>query len=455
MADFLQQLQESIKRLDDLNAGITESIQKKQQFTANIKQKLAEINTQVQSLVATMDDLKNRILGLQKEVSDNSGSIDANQNKIQELTQQNTQLQQEKASLEKQVQDLQAQYNNEKTNLEAEIARLQQENQMLQKQVADLTQEIHSSGNQLQEQHAQQLADLQAECKKKMDENAAQIQTLTQQLQDRTQDRNKRIADSDTRLRELQTKEEENGKQITDLTAEVTRLTSVNANLEGSIQNAITALNSAADEITKLINAAPNDADQAEIEQMLKTIKKTIADINAAIPPAQGSGILDGLFTSSPSASSSNTPSSAPNPTVDVNGNQISIKEVLRLLRKKDDQIRNDPNNKYKQAINSINTIQKTDPNITNPANNEKLKTIFASIAITPNSNGTFTIKGGEKTRTSKKNKKSKKSSKKTKKIRQQKGGYTYKDTKTGGFVINKTKKYKRSSNKSTRTSSR
>ena len=443
MADFLQQLQESIKRLDDLNAGITESIQKKQQFTANIKQKLAEINTQVQSLVATMDDLKNRILGLQKEVSDNSGSIDANQNKIQELTQQNTQLQQEKASLEKQVQDLQAQYNNEKTNLEAEIARLQQENQMLQKQVADLTQEIHSSGNQLQEQHAQQLADLQAECKKKMDENAAQIQTLTQQLQDRTQDRNKRIADSDTRLRELQTKEEENGKQITDLTAEVTRLTSVNANLEGSIQNAITALNSAADEITKLINAAPNDADQAEIEQMLKTIKKTIADINAAIPPAQGSGILDGLFTSSPSASSSNTPSSAPNPTVDVNGNQISIKEVLRLLRKKDDQIRNDPNNKYKQAINSINTIQKTDPNITNPANNEKLKTIFASIAITPNSNGTFTIKGGEKTRTSKKNKKSKKSSKKTKKIRKQKGGYTYKDTKTGGFVINKTKKYK------------
>ena len=392
---------------------------------------------------------------MQKEVSDNSGSIDANQNKIQELTQQNTQLQQEKASLEKQVQDLQAQYNNEKTNLEAEIARLQQENQMLQKQVADLTQEIHSSGNQLQEQHAQQLADLQAECKKKMDENAAQIQTLTQQLQDRTQDRNKRISDSDTRLRELQTKEEENGKQITDLTAEVTRLTSVNANLEGSIQNAITALNSAADEITKLINAAPNDADQAEIEQMLKTIKKTIADINAAIPPAQGSGILDGLFTSSPSASSSNTPSSAPNPTVDVNGNQISIKEVLRLLRKKDDQIRNDPNNKYKQAINSINTIQKTDPNITNPANNEKLKTIFASIAITPNSNGTFTIKGGEKTRTSKKNKKSKKSSKKTKKIRKQKGGYTYKDTKTGGFVINKTKKYKRSSNKSTRTSSR
>jgi hypothetical protein len=358
---------------------------------------------------------------------------------------------------------LQAQYNNEKTNLEAEIARLQQENQMLQKQVADLTQEIHSSGNQLQEQHAQQLADLQAECKKKMDENAAQIQTLTQQLQDRTQDRNKRIADSDTRLRELQTKEEENGKQITDLTAEVTRLTSVNANLEGSIQNAIAALNSAADEITKLINAAPNDADQAEIEQMLQTIKKTIDEINAAIPPSTSStGILDGLFTSSPSASSSNTPSntpsSAPNHTVDVNGNQIPIKEVLELLRKKDGQIRNDPNNKYKQAIISINTIQKTDPNITNPANNEKLKTIFASIAITPNSNGTFTIKGGEKTRTSKKNKKSKKSSKKTKKIKKnikQKGGYTYKDTKTGGFVINKTKKYKRSSNKSTRTSSR
>ena len=152
MADFLEQLENSKRTLEGLHDEISQSIAKKQQFTSSIKQKLTEINAQVQTLVATMQDLKNRILGLQKEIADNSGSIGANQTRIKELTEQNTRLGEEKTALEQQVQALQTQHDGEKAKLIADLTQLQQEEAMLKKQIEDLNQTIHNNGTQQQEQ---------------------------------------------------------------------------------------------------------------------------------------------------------------------------------------------------------------------------------------------------------------------------------------------------------------
>jgi len=455
MADFLEQLENSKRTLEGLHNEIAQSIAKKQQFTSSIKQKLTEINAQVQTLVATMQDLKNRILGLQKEIADNSGSIGANQTRIQELTEQNTRLGEEKTALEQQVQTLQTQHDGEKAKLVADLTQLQQEESMLKKQIEDLNQTIHNNGTQQQEQHAKQLAGLQAECQKRMDENAAQIQTLTKQLQDLTQNSNDQLAQKEARIVELQTKEGQIDKQIADLTAEVARLTALNANLEGSIKGAVAALNNASVEIRKLIDAGPNDADQGEIERMLEGIKKSIDDINSAIPPAPGSGILAGLFPSSPSASSpsASSPSAAPphiDPSIEVavdrSGNNYNLNTLANSLYQKS--LEKGAHPKFAKALATITA---------NPNDAAAIKNAFKSITVTNGPNKGLLVRGG-KTRTTKKNRKtraSKNSGKKTKKIRKQKGGYTYKDTKTGGFIVNKTKKNRRSTHKSKSASNR
>lgn len=435
MADFLDQLENSKRTLEGLHDEITQSIAKKQQFTASIKQQLTEINTQVQTLVATMQNLRDRILGLQKEIADNSGSIGANQGRIQELTEQNTRLGEEKTALEQQMQALQTQHDGEKAKLVANITKLQQEESILKKQIEDLNQTINNNGTQQQEQHAKQLAELQAECQKRMDENAAQIQTLTQQLQDLTQDRNKRITDTDARLRELQTKEEQNDKQIADLTAEVARLTALNANLEGSIKGAIAALNNASIEIRKLIDAGPNDADQGEIERMLEGIKKSIDEINAAIPPGAG--------PAPPRPTVPAPPNVDPSIEITLSGKNYNLQGLANVLYQKS--LEKGAHPKFAKALTTI---------AANPNDAAAIESAFKSITVTNGPNKGLVVRGG-KTRTRKKYKKAKNSGKKTKKIRKQKGGYTYKDTKTGGFIVNKTKKNKRSTHKSKTTSSR
>jgi predicted nucleic acid-binding Zn-ribbon protein len=435
MGDFLEQLENSKRTLEGLHDEIAQSIEKKQKFTASIKQKLTEINTQVQTLVATMQNLRDRILGLQKEIADNSGSIGANQTRIQELEQQNAQVQQEKTALEQQMQALQTQHEGEKAKLVANITQLQQEEAMLKKQIEDLNQTIQNNGTQQQDQHAKQLAELQAECQKRMDENAAQIQTLTQQLQDLTQNTTDQLAQKEARIAELQTKEGQNDKQIADLTAEVARLTALNANLEGSIKGAIDALNNASIEIRKLIDAGPNDADQGEIERMLEGIKKSIDDINAAIPPGAG--------PAPPRPTLPAPPNIDPSIEITLSGKTYNLQGLANILYQKS--LEKGAHPKFARALAIITA---------NPNDNASIEKAFNSIRVSNGPNKGLMVTGG-KTRTSKKHKKAKNSGKKTKKIRKQKGGYTYKDTKTGGFIVNKTKKNKRSTHKSKSTSSR
>jgi hypothetical protein len=431
MADFLDQLENSKTTLEGLYNEIEQSIKKKQQFTVSIKQQLTEINTQVQTLVATMQNLRDRILGLQKEIEDNSGSIGANQGRIQELTEQNTRLGEEKTALEQQKQALETQHDGEKAKLLAEITQLQQQQSMLQKQVADLTQEIQTNGTEQQQKHAAQLAELQAECQKRMDENAAQIQTLTQQLQDLTQNSTDQLAQKDARIAELQTEKEQNDKQIADFTAEVARLTALNANLEGSIKGAIDALNKASIEIRKLIDAGPNDADQGEIERMLEGIKQSIDDINAAIPPGAG--------PAPPLPTVPAPPNIDPSIEITLSGKTFNLQGLANVLYQKS--LEKGAHPKFARALAIITA---------NPNDNASIEKAFNSIRVSNGSNKGLVVRGG-KTRTSKKHKKAKNSGKKTKKIRKQKGGYTYKDTKTGGFIV-KTKKNKRSTRKSKST---
>jgi len=404
MADFLDQLENSKRTLEGLHDEITQSIAKKQKFTASIKQQLTEINAQVGALVDTMKNLSDRILGLQKEIEDNSGSIGANQGRIQELTEQNTRLGEEKTALEQQMQALQTQHDGEKAKLVANITQLQQEESMLKKQIEDLNQTINNNGTQQQEQHAKQLAELQAECQKRMDENAAQIQTLTQQLQDLTQDRNKRITDTDARLRELQTKEEQNDKQIRDLNAEVARLTDLNANLEGSIKGAIAALINASIEIRKLIDAGPNNADQEVIQKMLEGIKTSIDEINAAIPPGAGPA---------PPRPTVPAPPNVPDIEITLSGKNYNLQGLANLLYQKS--LEKGAHPKFARALATI---------AANPNDAAAIENAFNSIRVSNGPNKGLIVTGG-KTRTTKKNRKtraSKNTGKKTKKIRKQKG---------------------------------
>jgi hypothetical protein len=268
-----------------------------------------------------------------------------------------------------------------------------------------------------------------------MDENAAQIQTLTQQLQDLTQNSTDQLAQKEARIVELQTEKEQNDKQIADFTAEVARLTALNANLEGSIKGAIDALNKASIEIRKLIDAGPNDADQGEIERMLEGIKKSIDDINAAIPP--GAGPAPPL----PTVPAPPIIDPSIEVVVDRSGKTYNLQGLANLLYQKSLE-----KGAHPRFANALATIT-ADPN-----DAAAIQKAFNSITVTNGPNKGLKVTGGK---TSKKHKKAKNSGKKTKKIRKQKGGYTYKDTKTGGFIVNKTKKNKRSTHNGKSTSSR
>jgi len=441
MGDFLKQLQDSITRLDGLNTGITDTLRKRETFTDNVLRNLTEIKNQVLALVGTMNNLRDRILGLEKEISDNSGSIGTNQKRIQDLTEENRQLQ-------TQLANLQGQYNTEKTNLETQIANLQTNNQRLQQELDALKAEINTKGNQQQQDHLKVIADLEAKCKAETDANNAQIQTLNQQLAEC----NQKIEAAKVDYATLQTQIQHNTEQINNLTAEVTRLTDLNNNLEGSVKNAIAALNSASDKVNQLLASRPNDMDQDNIIGLLTEITQSIQKINAsippprAIPPSPGSGPGPAASSSSSAAASSSVPPIGPpsaspppaSPSISIGGTNYLVSELVPKLRGKSAQVRV-PGNKYDQAIQAILDARHSDPNLTDPTNIRNIQNKFVGITLQPDG-ASFKIKGGNK----------------TKKIRKQKGGYVYKNKK-GGYIIRTkiTKTRSRSSSGTKRRSSR
>ena len=168
---------------------------------------------------------------------------------------------------------------------------------------------------------------------------------------------------------------------------------------------------------------------------MLEGIKKSIDDINAAIPPGAG--------PAPPRPTVPAPPNIDPSIEITLSGKTYNLQGLANILYQKSLEKGSHP--KFARALAIITA---------NPNDNASIEKAFNSIRVSNGPNKGLIVTGG-KTRTSKKQKKAKNSGKKTKKIRKQKGGYTYKDTKTGGFIVNKTKKNKRSTHKGKSTSSR
>ena len=196
----------------------------------------------------------------------------------------------------------------------------------------------------------------------------------------------------------------------------------------------LAALNKAADEITKLISASPNDADQADIERMVQEIKQKIDEINAAIPPSSGPATPH-----TPAVPSIPAPPHI-DPTIEVvvdrSGKNYNLNLLANALHQKS--LEKGAHPKFAKALTIIQA---------NPNDAGAIQGAFKSITVTNGPNNGLMVRGG-KTRKMRKTKKSRT----TKKLRKQKGGYTYKDNKAGYVVLDKTRKNRRKSSGKTAT---
>jgi len=404
--EFIQQFDQSMRRLNEVRQGIQSNIELKQNFTNNIKNSLTQISKRLKTLVSNITELKTRSEKLHGDINTNNIAINEKNMQCQQLQAQIAQLQsqhqteiiklnQEKQSLNEKTNEQQTKIDEYEKNLR-EITELQQQ---LTAEKDALRNELQGKGDD-SAKHAQQIQELTLQAQQREKELTDQIS----QCENKINDFQVQLDVKESEIKRLNEQHQNTTgaaqNQTLNLQQQIEQLKQQNEELSQRIVAATQAILNATEDLEKLTSAVPNVASQEEVNSILQEIELSIQNI---------SNVIQGQRA----AAAKKTNSVAPNDNmvisvVDSISRQpinIQLGVLKTALKKKADQLKaTNPkiDNKYQKALDKIASAKTP----------EDISKLLYGIVIKSTPEG-ITVKGG---RRSKKNKK-------------YKGGFTYKTT--------------------------
>ena len=416
--DFLTQFDGQLSQLDTaITAAVESNNARNNTFSRTVIESLTDINNRIGALAQNITQLKTQLTSLQTQIQGNTGQIQNNDAELIRLQEANTQLTSEKASLETQINNLNQTYNNNTQLLESQKNTAQEQLRQLQTQHTNLNNQIQTLENELrgrgdlQNTHATAISDLtnahnqqletqRAECNRQIQELQNQITERTAEIERVTQELNARIGELQTENQRLSSQITGNDTRMNELQSRIDVLEEQNRDLSARIVAATDTIRRAIASLSQFNNT---DAfNNEEKDRILLEITNSITNINNIIngtnptrgvpppPPMQG--------VPSPIQGAAIPPMQALQ-TYTINGNTYDKTYIINLLKDKKRQLqKRDPNNKYAQALNQLQT------------SNNDINDIFRTFNITFKNNN---ISGGK--------------TKKRQKYKKHRGGFTYK----------------------------
>jgi DNA repair exonuclease SbcCD ATPase subunit len=275
--EFITAFDESLKRLNEINAAIGKNTDNKRKFTGFVLTKLQELHEKIKAIVGKIKDIKQKIVVLQGQVNQNNSGVQAKDAELINLKQQLDQLTTERTNLTTQLDQLKNDAKANETRLqdtingkEAELRDLANRNveletakKAVETELNALRADMATRGDAQTQAHAEQIRQLTEQHKGEIDRLQGQIAANENQ-----------IAANEARIKELTDQHGTKDTQTQDLVNRNTELENRNRDLEAQLNTAQTELQT----LQQKYNTLEVDS-KTRIEQALQDYKALQAQI--------------------------------------------------------------------------------------------------------------------------------------------------------------------------------
>jgi len=277
--DFINAFDESLRRLNEINAAIAKNTENKRKFTGDVLSKLQALHERIKEIVGKIATIKQKIVELQGLVNQNNSGVQAKEGELNTLKQQlavltternelTTQLDQvrkdgvaRETALQQQINDSEAQLR-ALTNTNAELTNTKN---TIEAELNALRTDVANKGDAKSQAHAQELQNL-------TEQHRAAIEQLNAQIADNQ----RQIAENERQIQELTNQHGAKDAQSQDLVNRNTELENRNRDLETRVNALQEQLNTSQTELQTLQqNYANLDADsKTRIDQALQDYRR-------------------------------------------------------------------------------------------------------------------------------------------------------------------------------------
>ncbi len=430
MADFKGEFQNQLQSLDEaITAAVTSNNERNTTFSNTVIANLTEINDRIATLAEGIRRLKQELTGLQNQMQQNTGQIDANANQMDALRAENAQLSQANQNLQNEFEQLRSNIDTHQhriDELEGQVRQLTQERDTLIQERDSIRQELTQTGDdgaahatqiqRLTESHRTELQQQTEDCTRRIEEINNQLQPLREEIvrkDTEIESLTRELASKNTEIEQLNVRNTENDERYAELQGLNQNLQAENAELADIIRNATTTIRSAIERMQEFNN--PNAFNERDKNRILSEINAAINEISLIIDRAPNQGPPP--MQASPMQASPRpnvTPNSSKKYTwplnigpVTINGKTYDTNNLIKQLEAKANQNKIDRNtNRPSKYVVALQDIQSAIEN----GRPDQIAQIFTN-NISLNKNGI--ILGGK--------------TKKRRKYKKQRGGFTYK----------------------------
>jgi chromosome segregation ATPase len=439
---FLQEFRVNMEKLSQINVKADKNIQFRKELSSKTYARLIEINKKLQVLIGQIRDLKSLADNLQNEVNQNTknigdktGEIDSIKAQIQQLQAENKKLIEENSILKQKCKEEIDAKEKENMNTKLQIQELIEKNKTLENSIKALQNELSGKGDN-EANHAAELAALNEQHKKQIqqliEENKKQIEQLSQIIENK----DKEIENLKSQIKQIQDAEKANNDsfvknvneekaRIANLVGQIDVLKRENDELITRLKEANVAIINALGKLDELSNPENYREDDEKIDHAITDIENYLMEISSAI---QGKTLTTNGAVAK--AQQNKIPKSEIINVTGIGGIpiQITYGDLIEQLRNKAQQEQRNPNTNPKH-INALKELEKV-------SNTVDIIPILKKFNIDFKENGIF---GGKKTKKIRKGKKGQKTRKginknginkkiqKKQKTKKQKGGFLYK----------------------------
>lgn len=415
--NFKQEFDNSLQRLAQINTAIELNLKGKQEFSARIIQRLSAINDKVKQLGDAIKTLKDELSTLQAQAATNNTQIEDIGNEVSGLKTQIIQLTDERNKAIEELDQLKKKYQTDVQDFqkriddsEEKLRQLTDQNTLITQQRDALDAELKQKGDlgtahadelkKMTDQHTLELQQKDEQLRLQQEANGVEIKKLQDEIAAKEAELNKTITDVGSNATQLQaqieqlTKEKQDkDSQIAQLQGQITDLQNENQDLINRIISATQAIADATNRLQELND--PAAFNETELDAKFQELEASVEQISNAI---QGSSLANKQASLQP-VSGNRLPSDTQ---ILLNGQNLTLELIISQLKKKPqrDKNTNGPS-KYALALSGVYKAQTPE---------EVVQALQSSNVSAKNG----TIYGGKKT-------------KKHKKQKKQKGGYTYK----------------------------
>lgn len=384
-----------ISNLQMANQNAISVIENNKIFHQNLQRSLGSISNQIQQIDAKIRELTQKLQALQNQVQTNEGIIASNEEDKKRLEQQAIEVENRRLETARELENIES----ERLRLQEDLARQQRDNaqelKMLKERLQQEKAELQGASERERQQLQQEIQRTNEEISALNEDNKAAALRSREELQLLNQERDKLKQELSTSKGEVEKITEESKT----LELNSAQLREENARLNSTLEIAREQMSQA----IQNLNSLSDQQDHGDINNMVSRINEQLKEINRLL------GIQEGVEEEEFFDAQQGPPESRQrrgiivnvDDIIEFNGEQKSIRDIIDFLKRKNDQLkRNNPNNKYKAAIDFIMNA---------PTSQEIQRYLQQD-----------TYRGGRKTRKAKR-------VLKRKTIKKQKGGYLYK----------------------------